>query len=70
MIELRLHSGRKEYIAASAIARISEAPTSSQWHGIRCYVRTTDGKTLECTDDAADVRQRVEAELNPPEKGD
>lgn len=34
-------------VAPSAIACITEASTSSQWHGIRAYVKLFDGKVIE-----------------------
>lgn len=54
------HSYRTEYVAAGNVARISEAPNSSAWHGIRSYVRTFDGAVLECNETAADIRRMVE----------
>ena len=47
------------YLAPSAIARITEAGPSSQWHGIRAYVRTFDGKVLECSETADWIAQQV-----------
>lgn len=38
---------RKHYLHKNAIAQISEAGVSSQWHGIRAYIKTFDEKTIE-----------------------
>jgi len=43
------------------IARITEAGVSSQWHGIRSFVRLFDGAVLECSEVAADIAEQVSA---------
>lgn len=48
MIKLTNSDGRDIYVATNNIARITEAGPSSQWHGIRSFVRTVDGATIEC----------------------
>lgn len=45
----------KHYVAISNISRITEADPSSQWHGIRSYVKTFDGETLECSERAEEI---------------
>ena len=55
MIELNDSYGRKVFLASSAIAEIREAGPSSQWHGIRCYVKTFDGRTIEVRETAQEV---------------
>ncbi len=40
------------YVASNNIARVTEASTSSQWHGIRAIVRLFDGDVLECSETA------------------
>lgn len=52
MIEIRTPSGRREYLHPDAIARITVAAASSQWHGIRSIIRTFDGDVIESSDDA------------------
>lgn len=47
------------YIAPQAIARVTEAGTSSQWHGIRSYVRTFDGAVLECSETAHEINAAI-----------
>jgi hypothetical protein len=60
MIQLTDFNGREVYLAPKAIAQVTEAGTSSQWHGIRSIVRTFDGQTLEIQQTAAEVAQRLE----------
>lgn len=47
------------YVAKENIARITEAGTSSQWHGIRSYVKLFDGTTLECSETASYIANRL-----------
>jgi hypothetical protein len=47
------------YVAADNIARITEAGVSSQWHGIRSFVRLFDGAMLECSEVASDISKQV-----------
>lgn len=47
MIQLSDQDGRTILLHPEAIAQVTEAGTSSQWHGIRAYVKTFDGRTLE-----------------------
>ena len=65
MIRLTDINGLTRYLAPQSIASISEAGTSSQWHGIRAYVRTTDGKTLEVCDSADEIANRIAALTSP-----
>lgn len=62
MITVRDSTGRYHYLAAAAIARVTEAPASSQWHGIRAFVTTFDGQTIESSEVAADIARNVEAD--------
>ena len=55
MIVLNNTYGNKVYLAPSAIAEILEAGASSQWYGIRAYVRTFDGRTIEVRETAAEI---------------
>lgn len=59
MIRITDINGQCHYLAAQDIARITEAGTSSQWHGIRAYVRTTDGKTIEASENADQIAALV-----------
>lgn len=43
---------RMQYLHPDAIAGITEAGPSSQWHGIRAYIRTFEGKTIEVNETA------------------
>jgi uncharacterized protein YlzI (FlbEa/FlbD family) len=59
MIELNNTYGQKVFLAPSAIAEILEAGTSSQWHGIRAYVRTFDGRTIEVKESAQEIADKM-----------
>lgn len=50
------------FVAAGNVARIDQAGASSQWHGIRSFVRLFDGGVIECHQDATEVARLVEAE--------
>ncbi len=55
MIKLNNSYGQKVFLAPSAVAEVLEAGASSQWHGIRAYVRTFDGRTIEVRESASDI---------------
>lgn len=59
MIRLSERNGQAHYVAVLNIARGSEAGTSSQWHGIRSFVRTSDGQTIEATETADQIAALV-----------
>lgn len=61
MIHITDFKGQTHYLAAQNIARITEAGTSSQWHGIRAYVRTSDGETIEASETANEIGARITA---------
>ncbi|WP_422847593.1 hypothetical protein ACOYR4_18430 [Acidovorax sp. M14] len=61
MIRLIDINGLTHYIAPQSIAKIIEAGTSSQWHGIRAYVRTTNGETIEARETADQIAMMVAA---------
>lgn len=63
MIKLTDINGRDVYVAASNVARVSQADSSSQWHGIKSHVRLFDGGHIECQQDAATVDRLVVIEL-------
>ncbi|HDS1728956.1 TPA: hypothetical protein QEM47_001691 [Pseudomonas putida] len=51
------------HLAPAAVASVTEAGASSQWHGICAIVRTFDGQVLEVRQRADDiVRQIKEAQ--------
>jgi hypothetical protein len=52
-------NGRTIYLAPEAIASITEAGTSSQWHGIRAIVKTFDGQLLECRETAEQIARAM-----------
>lgn len=59
MIHVTDINGRTQYLAAQNIARITEAGASSQWHGIRSFVCTNDGQTIEATETADQIAAMV-----------
>jgi hypothetical protein len=59
MFKLTDSNGRDVYLTSANVARIDEAGTSSQWHGIRSFVRLVDGDVIECQEDAATVARLV-----------
>lgn len=60
VIRLTDLDGRSHYLAPNATAQVSEAGASSQWHGINCYVKTFDGKTIECQESAREVARMMQ----------
>lgn len=61
MIRLTDFNGQSHFLATQNIARITEAGASSKWHGIRAYVRTTDGKTIEVSNTADEIATMIAA---------
>lgn len=57
MIKINNIDGIVIYLASNAIAQIYEAGASSQWHGIKSYIKTFDGSTIECRQSASEVYQ-------------
>ena len=55
MIRLTERDGQAHYLAPQNIARVTEAGVSSRWHGIRAYVRTYDGVTIEACEEAGHI---------------
>lgn len=47
------------WVSPKAIARITEAGASSQWHGIRSYVKLFDGQTLEVSETADQINKAI-----------
>lgn len=58
MITLTDINRRQHYLAPSAIARVQEAGTSSQWHGICAIVQTFDGQVLEVRERADEIARQ------------
>lgn len=59
MITLTDINRRQHYLAPAAIARVQEAGTSSQWHGVCAIVHTFDGQVLEVRERAADIANQA-----------
>ncbi|WP_449432336.1 hypothetical protein [Pseudomonas putida] len=63
MIQLTGINRNAIHLAPAAIASVTEAGASSQWHGICAIVRTFDSQVLEVRERADDiVRQIKEAQ--------
>lgn len=60
MIKVTDRDGRATFLAPAAVASITEAAASSQWHGIRSYIKTFDGKTVEATETAQQIADQIE----------
>ncbi|UBB19528.1 hypothetical protein [Comamonas odontotermitis] len=65
MIKITERDGHLHLLHIDAIARVTEASASSQWHGVRAYVRTFDGVTIEARESALEIGRAVDAERNP-----
>lgn len=65
MIKLTGTNGAAVYLAPATITSIQEADASSQWHGIRAYVRTFDHRTYEVQQTAAEVNAAMAAAPQP-----
>lgn len=50
MISITNYRGERVLLAPSAIATVTQASPSSQWHGIRAYIKLFDGKVIESGD--------------------
>lgn len=59
MIALTDINRRQHFLAPSAIARVQEAGTSSQWHGVCAIVHLFDGQVLEVRERAADIANQA-----------
>lgn len=59
MITLTDINRRQHYLATTAIARVQEAGTSSQWHGVCSIVHTFDGQVLEVRERAVEIARQV-----------
>lgn len=60
MIVLSRRDKAPVYVDALSVVSICPAGTSSQWHGICCYVKTIDGVEHECSEAADVVSRRVD----------
>lgn len=60
MIELSGINGERHLLHRNAIARVTEAGASGQWHGICAYVKLFDGHTLEVRETVDAIRAEIE----------
>ncbi|WP_034388265.1 hypothetical protein [Comamonas composti] len=61
MIEVTGRNGRAHLLSPDGIIRIEEAGVSSQWHGIRCYIKTFDGAIIECQQSVQEVQKLLQS---------
>lgn len=59
MIRITNINGQAHYIAPTAIASVTEAGASSQWHGIKCVVKLFDGERIEAQETARDIAEKL-----------
>jgi len=57
MITVTEIDGRKVHVNDAAIATITEAGPSSQWHGVRSIVHLFDGRVIEAREPADDLKR-------------
>jgi len=50
----------KHAVHPDAIAKVTQASTSSQWHGIRAIIKLFDGSTLEVSESLEEVLALIE----------
>lgn len=69
MIRLTDINGQTHLLALAAIAQVTEAGVSGQWHGIKSYVRTFDHRTLEVRQTLEEISRQIEvAAFTPVER--
>lgn len=61
MIKLTNIDGRRVLVAPHEIASVTEAGTSSQWHGIKSIVRMSSGKTIEAQESLREIETALSA---------
>lgn len=63
MIKVSDSKGMTTFVPPGIIERIVEAGPSSQWHGVRTYIKTIHGNTIECAETAEELRAAWELEM-------
>lgn len=61
MIRLTAFDGQSHWVAPAAVASVTEASASSQWHGVKAIVRLFDGTLIEAQDEAKRIAERIAA---------
>lgn len=61
------HEGREVIIHPEQVVSMTEAVQSSQWHGIRSLVRTTDGQAHDLRHSVQELLKQLEPEPPAPE---
>lgn len=66
MIEVTDSKGRAQLVNPKEIVWVAEAAAASgYWHGIRSFIKTTDGATLECKESVQEVKERLQLTEQP-----
>ena len=68
MIKITDSNGQALYLAAAAIAAVTETGVSSQWRGIRARVKLFDGTEIEASESSGQIAAAVEAQPAAQEK--
>ena len=63
MIVVSDRDRRNAYVPIEKIVSIRPTEASSRWHGINSIVYTSDGKTIESSDEAETLRNRFRAAI-------
>ena len=64
MITITDMNGMRHHLHPDAVARVVQA--GPNWHGIRAYVKTFDGKTIEAGESADEIQQNIQLARRPP----
>lgn len=59
IIELQNYNNQTILINPDGILKIEEAGASSQWHGIKSFVKLFDGTTIECSNDVKYIQRKL-----------
>lgn len=63
MLKITNTNGLTTYVPIQLVESITEAGTSSQWHGIRSIIKTTKGNTYECRETAESMQAAYDKEM-------
>lgn len=54
-----LTDGKKVLLAKTAIVSITEAGTSSQWHGTKSFIKLINGETISCDESIENLLEKI-----------
>lgn len=64
MIKVTDSQGYQHLVNPSQIVRVSEAGTSSQYHGARSHIKLTDGVHIDCQQSVTQVQALLEIQVS------